>query len=305
MNWNDNLPDVSTWQPLSDKSDILRAGLEMTCQAVQSRILNEVRIEERFNIRNYDAGPGIEDLLRQELRKLLPFRYSVDAGVVNDSCGRTAEDCDVLITNRIWAPVVKLRATSESRRMHFPIEAVYSIIELKRTLGFDDLDRAMEKLVKASRLNRPNQNYGHITENQNFPQLDRQGYVLNPLRTMVLATKVKDGVDFKDIVRRFGKINGHMRRDEMVTGLYVLSCGEAWYAPMNGSSGDATFMWDRNTKIGLRFSDQQPESVFYVFFRQLLGHLTRSVLDVVSIHYGSSTLPPCQTIPIENAIYNS
>ena len=219
MNWQDNLPDVKTWQPLSDKTDILSAGLEMTCQAVQSRIINETLIEERFNIRNYDAGSALEDIVRQELTKLLPSRYSVDAGVVNDIHGRTAEDCDVLVTNRIWAPVLKLGATAESRRMHFPVEAVYSIVELKRTLGFDELDQAMEKLVKASRLTRPPQNYGHITENQNFPQLDREGYILNPLRTTVIATKLKDGVQFREIVRRFGMINSHLNRDEMVTDL--------------------------------------------------------------------------------------
>ena len=168
MNWRKNLPDVTTWQPLTDRAYVLSAGLEMTCQAIQRRIINEAMIEEAFNIGNYDAGPGLEDIVRQELRRLLPSRYSVDKGVVNDGDGKTAGDCDILITNRIWAPVVKLGATSESRRVHFPVEAVYSIVELKRTLGFDELDRAMEKLVKSSRLTRPEQKYGHITENQSF-----------------------------------------------------------------------------------------------------------------------------------------
>ena len=111
MNSMDNLPDVGKWQPQSEKSKTLSAGLEMTCQAVQSRIINEANIEEAFSINNYDAGPGLEDIVRQEISKLLPERYSVDAGVVNDKDGKTAGDCDVLITNRIWAPVVKLGAT--------------------------------------------------------------------------------------------------------------------------------------------------------------------------------------------------
>ena len=304
MNWQDNLPDVSTWQPLSDKTDILSAGLEMTCQAVQSRIVNEAMVEERFNIRNYDAGPALEDIVRQELTKLLPSRYSVDAGVVNDICGRTAEDCDVLITNRIWAPVLKLGATAESRRMHFPVDAAYSIIEVKRTLGFDELDQAMEKLVKASRLKRHPQNYGHITENQNFPDLDKKGHILNPLRTTVLGTKMKDGVEFRDIVCRFGKINTHLRRDEMITDLHVLERGSAWYGPIDGSSGDATFMWDREKQIGLRFSEHRPENVFYLFFKQLLGHLSRSVLYIEDTLYGTSSFPPYEQIDFASAIYN-
>ena len=42
---------------------------------------------------------------------------------------------------------------------------------------------------------------------------------MNPLRTTVIATKLKDGVQFREIVRRFGMINSHLNRDEMVTDL--------------------------------------------------------------------------------------
>ena len=216
MNWKDNLPDVGEWQPQSEKSKTLSAALEMTCQAVQSRIINEADIEEGFRINNFDVGPGLEDIVRQELSKLLPSRYSVDAGVVNDKDGKTAGDCDVLITNRIWASVVKLGATPESRRVHFPIEGIYSVVEVKRTLGFEDLDEAMKKLVTVSRLTRPKQSYGHITENQHIRNLDIEGYILNPLWTTVLATRLKKGVEFRDVVRRFGQINARLNRDEMV-----------------------------------------------------------------------------------------
>ena len=278
----------------------------MTCQAVQSRIVMEASIEERFSIDNFDSGLGLEDIVRQELSKLLPDRYSVDVGVVNDRDGRTAGDCDVLITNRMWAPVVKLGATPESRRVHFPIEGIYSVVEIKRTLGFEELDNAMEKLVKVSRLNRLKLSYGHITENQYLKGLDKENQILNPLWTTVLATKLKDGVVFRDIARRFRQINACLERDEMVTDLYVLGHGTAWYSPADGSAGNATFMWDRDILIELRFSDQKPENTFYVFFVQLLGHLTRSVLPVNKIIscYGPSNFPQSECMPIENAIYN-
>ena len=276
MNWRNKLPDVRTWQPQSERSKTLRAGLEMTCQAVQRRIVNEASIEEGFSINNFDAGPGLEDITRQELSKLLPDRYSVDAGVVNDQDGKTADDCDVLITNRMWAPVVKLGATPESRRVHYPIEGIYSVIEIKRTLRFEELDNAMEKLVKVSRLNRPKQDYGHITENQHIRDFDREGFTLNPLWTTVLATKLKEGVAFRDVVLRLGQINACLNRDDMVKNLYVLGHGTAWYSPADGSAGEATFMWDRHIPLILRFSDQTPENTFYVFLVQLSLHLTRS-----------------------------
>ena len=307
MNWNDSLPDVGKWQPKSEKSETLSAGLEMTCQAIQSRIINEADIEEGFRINNFDVGPGLEDIVRQELSKLLPERYSVEAGVVNDQNGGTADDCDVLITNRIWAPVVKLGATPASRRVHFPIEGIYSVIEVKRTLAFEKLDEAMKKLVQVSRLFRPKRSYGYLTENQHIRDLDKEGYILNPLWTTVLATKLQEGIDFRDVARRFGQINACLNRDEMVKNLYVLGHGAAWYSPADGSAGDATFMWDRHKPIQLKCSEQKPENVFHVFFVQLVGHLTRSILRVDELHksYGAKELPQSESLPIEKAIYNS
>ena len=307
MNWKDNLPDVGKWQPQSEKSETLSVGLEMTCQAVQSRIINEANIEERFSINNFDAGLGLEDIIRQELSKLLPERYSVDAGVVNDKDGKTAGDCDVLITNRIWASVVKLGATPESRRVHFPIESIYSVVEVKRTLDFEELDKTMEKLVKVSRLFRSERSYGYLTENQHITNFDEEGHILNPLWTTVFATRMKEGIEFLDVARRFGQINAGLYRDEMVKNLYVLGHGAAWHSPADGSAGDATFMWDRHKPIQLMCSEERKDNIFHVFFVQLLGHLTRSILRVDELHnsYGPKELPQSECIPIESAMYNS
>ena len=203
MNWNDKLPDVSRWQPRSDKSATLSTGLINSCQAVQSRLINEAEIERRFNIDNYDSGPGLEDIVRKELSRLLPDRYSIDAGVVNDQDGRTAGDYDIIVRNHIWAPVLKLGATPISRRFHFPVESIYSAIEVKQTLGFQQLDEAMEKLVKLSRLNRPHNSYGQLTENQHLKPLDQEGYILNPLSTTVFAINLHKDVSFHNIARRF------------------------------------------------------------------------------------------------------
>ena len=101
------------------------------------------------------SGSGVEDIVRQEVLKLLPDRYAVDPGVVNDQDGRTAGEFYILIRNKLWAPVVKLGATANSRRFHFPVEGIYSALEVKQTLGFLELDNAMAKLVKLSRLHRP------------------------------------------------------------------------------------------------------------------------------------------------------
>ena len=78
-----------------------------------------------------------------------------------------------------------------SRRYHFPIEGVYAAAEIKQTLGFEELDAAMKKLVTLSRLERPGNPYGHITENQHLTAFDRPGAMLNPLHTSVFATGLR------------------------------------------------------------------------------------------------------------------
>ena len=305
MKWNDDLPNVSTWQPRNDRQENLSTGLMITCQAAQTRIINEAENERKFNIDNYDSGTGVEDIVRQELSKLMPRRYCVDAGVVNDQKGNTAGDIDVVVRDQTWTTAVKLKATSQSRRSHFPFEAIYAAVEVKQTLGFKQLDVAMEKLVTLSRLYRPQNPYGHITENQHLEWLDKKGAILNPLHTTVFGTKIQDGVEFHDIVQRFDQINACLKRDHMVTMLCILDQGTAWYSVKSGNPYNATFMGDRGEPLTLQVNHQEPENAFYRFLQLLLGHLSRSVLglDKLSAEYGSSP-PPRNTICNENALYN-
>ncbi len=308
MKWNDDLPDVSAWEPRADKSPTLGNGLLITCQAIQSRIIREAEIERRFNIDNFDSGPGLEDLVRRELAQLLPDRYSVDAGVVNDQDGRTAGDYDVLVRNRVWAPAVKLGSTPESRRSHYPIESIYSAFEVKQTLGFRELDQGMEKLVKLSRLNRPKNPYGHITENQHITWLDKEGLTLNPLQTVVVGTRMQEGVSFRDLAQRFGRINAELNRDEVVRELCVLGQGVAMYMVHDGRSGliEADFMRDRQRKLVMGIYDEEPDNAFYILFIHTLGHLTRSVLQVHALHYRYGDFRAAsEFMPWDNAKFNS
>ena len=305
MKWNDDLPDVTSWQPRSDRQETLSAGLMITCQATQARITSEAENERKFNIDNYDSGPGVEDIVRQELSKLLPRRYCVDAGVVNDQKGRTAEDLDVVVRDQTWTSVVKLKATSQSRRSHFPFEAIYAAVEVKQTLGFRQLDAAMEKLVTLARLYRPKNPYGHITENQHFPPLDEKNAILNPLHTTVFGTRIQDGIEFQDIARRFNQINSDLNRDNLVTMLCVLDQGTTWYSVKSGSPYNATFMRDRQEPLRLQINHKEPENAFYRFFQHLSGHLSRSVLGLgeLSAKYGPPP-PEGRTTFNENAVYN-
>ena len=304
INWDESLPDVSSWQPIQN-NDTLKSALEITCQLAQHRITSRSKAEVRFNIFNYDSGSGVEDIVREELSNLLPDRYSVEAGVVNDRNGKTAGDCDLIIRDRMWSPVIKLGATSNSRRYHFPIEGVYASAEIKQTLGFEELDAAMKKLVTLSRLERPGNPYGHITENQHLTAFDRPGAMLNPLHTSVFATGLKDGITFVEMANRFGAINAMLTRDNTVKMLCVLDQGTAWYSVASGTPFNATYMTDRQEALILQINCGEPQNAFYRFYIEVLGHLTRSVLGLANMapEYGNPP-PPRKVVTYDNAIFN-
>ena len=292
MKWNEDLPDVDGWQPQSARRDTLRNSLMISCQIAQARIVARSEAEIRFNMQNFDSGLGVEDIVREELGSLLPGRYAVAPGVVSDRQGHTAGDCDLIVRDPLWSPVIKPGATEGSRRFHFPIEGVYSAAEIKQTLNFKTLDEAMAKLVRIARLERPPNPYGHITENQHLEFLDKAGAILNPLHTTVFATRLAAGVPFDEIVSRFGEINAKLGRDHMVKMLCVLGHGTAWYSVASGNPYNATYMRDRDDPLVLQVNHQEPQNAFYRFYVELMSHLTRSVLGLVDMMSQYGEPPP-------------
>ena len=114
------LPDTTQWQPRMSASDTLKSAFLKRCLGIETLIRLRSQFEREMNIDNFDSGPGVEDIIRGELNLLLPTRYSVRAGVINDRKGHTGGDFDVIIFSDLWFPVVKAGATPESRRVHLP-----------------------------------------------------------------------------------------------------------------------------------------------------------------------------------------
>ena len=305
MKWNKHLPDVSKWQPTSNKKHSLKNELMMTCQFAQKRIVARALAEISLNIHNFDSGSGVEDIVREELTNLLPRRYSVAGGVVNDRSGKTANDCDVVIRDSLWSPVIKPGATTNSRRIHFPVEGIYAAIEIKQTLGFNELDEAMKKLVILSRLNRPCNPYGHITENQHITDFDKPGFMLNPLHTTVFATRLEGEMQFQEIAKRFGAINKSLDRNNMVKMLCVLDQGTAWYSTKNGTTYDADFMRDRNQELVMQINAEDANNAFYRLYHLLTMHLTRSVLKLADVSTVYGDPPPTRSVKaFPDAVFN-
>src|SRR5258708_36165847 len=223
--WNDNLPDTSKWQPREDAQETLVGAFLKRCQGIEKKIVPLSELERRMNVDNYYSGLGIEDIIRDELRELCPLRYSVRAGVIDDSKGCTAGDFEIIIANDTWFTPIKSGATKTSRRFHFPIEAVYAVIEVKQTLTYEALDEAMEKLVKCHRLYRPPTRINRVTENcEQYLHTLETDSVRNTLYSAIVATGLGHGISMEDIVNRFFAISKALKRQELVRSICILGC---------------------------------------------------------------------------------
>ena len=296
MPWNKPLPNVESWQPKVTKDATLRNSLMITCQVAQARIVTRAKVEIEFNVQNFDSGLGTEEIVREELVRLMPNRYSVSPGLISDQLGQTAGDCDLIVRDPNWSPVIKPGATSESRRLHFPIEGVYAVTEIKQTLSRKELDAAMKKLVSLNRLERPKHSYGNITENQHIKEFDIDGRIVNPLHTTVFATRIPRRTTFYDVVKRFGEINAELNRKDMVKMLCVLGQGTAWYSVESGNPYNANYMRDRDKPLILQINHGEPENAFYRYYVEILRHLTLSVLGLSDLSSSYGEPPPPRDI---------
>ena len=102
----------------------------------------------------------------------------------------------------------------------------------------------------------------------------------------------------------FGDINAMLTRNEMINMLCVLDGGTAWYSVESENPYNADYMTDRKEALILQVNCREPENAFYRLYRELLGHLCRSVLNLVNLEYGSAPPPSC-TISYEGAKFNS
>jgi hypothetical protein len=245
-------------------------------------------IERRMNIDNFDSGPGVEDIFREELSRILPTRYSVRSGVVSDSTGNTAGDCDVVVFNDIWFPSIKAGATEGSRRWHYPIEGTYGVLEIKQSLSAASLDDAMAKLVACSRLE-ANRTHDRIVENR--------GVYLNedspPMFTAIVATGLAHGYSRDDLVQRFVALNGMVERRAVVNALCVLGDFFVTWGIDDGEGRlprTTYFIGDElNEEIFPLYARQSGICALYELVTVLLGHLHGMVLmaEDIAVHYGA------------------
>jgi hypothetical protein len=295
---NKHLPDTDDWVPSPPvkRNDFIR-NLRQTCAAIQQRITLEAAYHADSSNYGFQSGVPIEQVVTRELTNLLPDRYTASKGEVVDATGSTAGECDIVIHDSHWTPFVKPPPVPNSDSKLIPVESVYAIIEVKKTVTMGELDNGMKKLVSANRLDRPVNPYGHITENQHIQKFDREGAVLNPLYTCLLGISTGKRTNNEAMIQRFLDINGRVAlgsRDEIVTSLAVLDTGFINYGAMSteGSFTESEFQTDRALPYVGNLTDMPPAETFFLFYQSLYGHLTRSILNLSDLHkrYGVSTV---------------
>jgi hypothetical protein len=297
--WDENLPDVSKWLPRDDASERLANLFFKRCRQIEERILLRVKNEREGSIDNFDAGVGIEDIFREELSHLLPSRYKVCHGTINDRYGKTAGDCDVVLFNEYWFPFIKTGATEVSRKIHFPIEGVYSVLEIKSKMNFDTLDEAMKKLVTCHRLHRSTTPGNRVTENRWVSSCPHS--VANPLFTGVVAAGLSPEISFEDVINRFFAISKQLLRSEVVRSLCVLGEGAVtWGVRVDGEVKPARFRDDYEKPIFPIFHRRDTlGSAFYPFVSELLLSLYHCLLAPEDLQakyglYKHAIKVPCQ-----------
>lgn len=250
-------------------------------------------------IHNFDSGIPFEELVRDEFRRILPSRYSVRSGTVVDANGYSAGQCDIVVFNDIWFPVVKPGPVDSSRQVVLPVEGAYAIGEIKQTLDDQTLDDAMKKLVTCHRLERPETFAHRLVENRDHSSCVHG--LTNPLYTFVLAAGMREGITFESVVNRFFDICKELRRLDVVRALSVIGHGTVIWGyedptdPTATSSAPALFIEEDLFKpiypVMFRASESAP--ALYSLMANLLLHLYHSVLapEDLAANYGPLHLP--------------
>ncbi len=223
---------VSGWGPTQAPVSQGRAFHEL-CQYEEAILHERFAYEKRNGLHNFSPGLRFEAHVRDTVRRILPQRYTVSAGEIQDDEGMTAGDCDIVIHDHQWYPTIKHRVADDDRHQIISAESVYGVLEVKTTLTPDTLDDAMKKLVTVGRLHRERCFLGQITENRELgPGLVSAKYLDNPMFTAIITTGLGTKTSQDEILRRFVEINKQLGRDEVVRSICVLKdwC-TVWAAP--------------------------------------------------------------------------
>lgn len=287
---NREIPDVGGWQPRRDNEVWLKSAFIQQCIKSEFAILSGLQAEKSTSLDAFNSGESLEEIIINELSKLIPKRYTITNGIVSDNRGYTAGHCDLILFNDYWFPYIISGTNPNSRKKYLPVDGAYAIGEIKSTLDEKTLDKACEKLVTASRLNRTWTRSKRLVENREDGCIHG---ITNPLYTFIIAANIDSKVKFEDLINRFYDINRQLKRLQMIRALCVLGNGViTWaYRDENGESRPARFMEEDLYKpIYPVYAPYNAEiSALYPLIWNVHLHLFHSVLapEDITLQYGN------------------
>jgi len=288
-----DLPNANEWQPRASATETLQEAFLKRCLAVENLIGLRVQAEQEMNIDNFDSGLGIEDVIRDEMRKILPARYAIEHGVLIDRNGKTGGDYDLLVFNESWFPRIKAGATESSRRS-YPIEGAYAVGEIKQTLNYSTFDAALQKLIVAHRLYRPPTLANRLVENRESSSCSHG--LSNPLYSFILGVQLAKDLTFEELINRFYDVNKQVKRLEVIRALCVLGHGTVVWGFKDRDKDEirpALFMLEDLYEpiVPAYFNVNDVGSALFALMANLMLHLYDAVLapEDIAVLYGPST----------------
>jgi hypothetical protein len=292
------IPNTDLWQPKTGTAEILHNIFFRSCVSIEKIIKQKISYEKEVGIYNFSSGISIEEILREEISKILPKRYTTTTSIISDKYGHTAGEVDMAIFNDLWFPKLKIGDEKLSKKSYLPIESIYAVGEIKQTLDFKTLDEACEKLVMCHRLDRPFTKNFRIVENRQKEYPEQ--HISNPLYSFILATDIGKNCSMQDLIERFYDINKTLKRLEVIRCLCVLEKGTVLWSYFDESANElkpALFMSnDLYEKIIPVYAEcTEGESALFNLLINLNLHLYHSVLmpeDLLpSYSYDLSKMP--------------
>lgn len=287
------LPEIELWQPSRKNKDSFAQVMFDKCKHLEEELLLKFKNSKTLNLNNFDSGLEAETLLTNTLRKLLPKRYSIYKGILNDRNGFTSGEHDIILFNDTWFPL--LTGNDENaHKKYFPVEGVYAIGEVKQTLTVDSLDEGIEKLVKAQRLYRPQVGVNRYSENRKKGDIDLG--TANPLFTFIIAFNRDNNLETEEIFSRFFEINKRVYRQEMVRCLCVINnFSIMWSTQIESERGyDIARFTSKDEEEPilpvLQLGTSENESSLYNLIFYLGAHLNECILGPEDIYvaYGNN-----------------
>jgi len=164
-----------------------------------------------------EQGKLLEEFLRNFLRRVLPDRYSIGTGLVIDSTGRYGSQTDIVVYDRFY----NSQLLSEYSSVLFPIECVYAVVEVKKTLRRRDIAKCLRDIAKIRQMAQTKKYLAYqVADKPRGLQVATPGYVEDSLSPRSFVFSYSS--EFATIESARSVIEGQLKSTEsFVHGVYI------------------------------------------------------------------------------------